>query len=194
MKQRWLALASLLIASTVVAEEGATRTPLTDAEGRSLATLAVCNDCRSGSGDDCRNGALDGWLDGAPCGSCLMKSNAGVLIRYPFDLLVFGRLTDPEGAPVKDRFVKLFLPNGWGVRTRTNETGDFRMTLGATAERTSQQPRVVNIGTHVDTTKGDDPQFSIYMLPEGFKPCAAGDVPAEAAKQGKGKAAKHKKK
>lgn len=151
--------------------------------GSTLAKIVACNDCKAGSGKGCDNGAEKGWLEGKPCGKCFLDSNFGVLVRYPYDLQITGKLTNAAGEPIKDRFVKLFMPNGWGVRTRTTEAGTFRMTMGATIERKKKEAVIVDIGTHVDSTKGaDDAQYSLFMLPEDYKPCAADTVIEEPKK------------
>ena len=46
-----------------------------------------------------------------------------------------GHLKDENGQPLKGNFVRLYLPNTWTVRTRTDDDGLFRLLLGATAER-----------------------------------------------------------
>lgn len=173
MRRWWMAaaVAVMMLVGRVEAFEHTFKDP---DSGATVAVVIGCNDCKSGQGAGCDDGSEAGWFDGKPCGKCLVDSNYGTTIRYPYDVHLVGILTDAEGQPVKDRFVKMFLPNGWGVRTRTMESGAFRMTLGATGERTKKEPVVINIGTHIDSTKGaDDPHFALYLLPENYKPCAA---------------------
>jgi len=181
MKRWWMAAAVVfaMLAGRVEAFEHVFKDP---DGGETLAVIIGCNDCKSGQGEGCDDGTEAGWRDGKPCGKCLIESNYGTTVRYPYDLHVVGILTDAGGKPVKDRFVKLFLPNGWGVRTRTMENGSFRMTLGATVERKRKEPVIIDIGTHVDSTKGDDDaHFAMYMLPESHKPCPADAGPDGAA-------------
>lgn len=152
------------------------------ADGRLFATIVFCNDCRNGKGrGPCDQGAEVGWYRGKPCGQCFLKANHNVLIRYPYDIHIVGRLVDAKGQPVKERFVKLFLPNGWGVRTRTLEDGTFRLMLGATADREEKTPLVVDVGARVDSIRDPDPHFALYMLPPSYVPCSPADAPAEAA-------------
>ena len=106
------------------------------------------------------------------CGSCLLKSNWGTTIKYTQDLHFIGKLVDESGAPVKNRFVKMFLPNGWKVRTRSSDSGNFRMMLGATDERTSHEPLLIDLGTHVDSEKANDLHYAFYLLQKDYKPCA----------------------
>jgi len=160
--------------------------------GVNLAKLVMCNDCKSASGQGCDDGTEMGWLNGKPCGKCMIESNYGVTIRYPYDLHFIGQLTDAAGEVVKDRFVKIFLPNGWGVRTRTNDKGAFRMTMGATAERQSKEAVIIDLGSHVDSVKGEDPHFAFYMLPEGYKACPADTVIEEPKKTGSKKSSAKK--
>ncbi len=185
----------LIMASTAVrAAQLPDQVPIKDPDGdATLAIITLCNDCKAGDGKGCYTGAEDGWLEGAPCGKCLIESNFRKLLRYPYDLQITGTLVDPQGQPVKDRFVQVFLPNGWTVKGRTSELGTFRLLLGATSDRKGKDPVKTDIGTRVDTKKGDDPYYALFLLPETYNPC-----PAEAAKPAEAKpkhgAAKKKKK
>jgi hypothetical protein len=184
MKLLWIAALSMMVVSAA----GHAAPPpdeqlIKDPDGGTpLAVLTVCNDCRSGEGKSCYSGAEQGWLNGKPCGKCLIDSNYGVLLRYPYDLHITGTLTDPEGTPVKSRLVQVFLPSGWTVRGRTSEQGTFRLMLGATAERKSKQPLVTNLGTRIDTEKGKDPYYALFLLPVSYKPCPATAVKSQEAK------------
>lgn len=147
-----------------------------DADGGLVAKVVVCHDCKDPhrkSSDPCDAGASDGWRDGQPCGSCLLQANWGILIEYAYDLHVNGTLVDAAGEPVVGRFVKMSLPNGWSVRTRTADDGSFRLMLGATLERKSPKPIVVDMGKWVDSVHGEDPHFSLYLLPPDYKPCTS---------------------
>lgn len=148
--------------------------PIKDADGNTLGVLVVCNDCQSpaaASKKACHGGAEEGWRDGNPCGKCLLAANYGVQFKYPYDLHLTGTLTDAAGQPVKDRFVKMFLANGWSVRTKTSAEGTFRLTLGATDTRKAKLPLVTDLGVRVDSVKGTDPYYAIFLLPESYKPC-----------------------
>jgi len=190
MQLRWiLGLTLMLAAAPVHATNAADEVEVKTADGKVLGVLVFCNDCKSGNGKGCVTGAEEGWLHGKPCGKCLVESNHGTFLKYPVDIHVTGTVVDAAGKPAKDRFVKLFLPNGWGVRTRTFDEGKFRLMLGATAERESKQPLVVDVGTRVDAIKGNDQYYALFMMPKTYKPCgAAAEKPA-----GKGKPAEKRK-
>jgi hypothetical protein len=180
MQRCWMMLLVGLLATAAQATQPPDQQVVKDPEGNTVGVLLLCNDCRS-PGKNCYTGAENGFLNGKPCGKCLIDSNYGITLRYGYDLHVIGTLTDPEGHPVKDRFVKLFLPNGWGVRSRTTDQGSFRLMLGATAGRKAKEPLVIDIGTRIDSNKGKDPLYALYLLPENYKPCAkeAGKPKAE---------------
>lgn len=181
MRRWWMAVG--IVVAVMAGRAQAYEQLVKDPEGGAVfGKIVMCNDCKSGAGKGCNDGSEAGWYESKACGKCLIESNYGVTLRYPYDLAFIGKLTDAEGNPVKDRFVKVFLPNGWGIRTRTSELGTFRMSLGATAERKRKEPFIVDLGTHVDSIKDTDEQFAIYMLPETFKPCVEGaNAPAKAA-------------
>jgi hypothetical protein len=182
MQMRWIAgLALLLVASGTQAASD--RFPVETADGRTFGVIMICNDCRSAGGKGCFTGAETGWYGGKPCGKCLVDANHDTLLRYPVDIHVTGRVVDAAGKAVKDRFVKLFLPNGWGVRTRTLEDGSFRLMLGATAERESKQPLVINVGTRADSVKGEDPYYALFFMPDPYKECSAEEKPARGKSQ-----------
>ena len=79
---------------------------------------------------------------------------------------------DTEGKPVKERFVKMFMANGWNMRTRTFEDGEFRLILGAMDERKSQIPMVTDLGVRVDPKDASKDHYALYFMPESFKPCS----------------------
>ena len=184
MKLGWIAALSVMVASTAgYAAQRSDEHLIKDPDGSTtFAVLTVCNDCRSGEGKSCYSGAEHGWLNGKPCGKCLIDSNYRTLLTYPYDLHITGTLTDPEGNPVKNRFVQVFLPGGWTVRGRTSERGAFRLMLGATADRKSKQPLVVDLGTRVDTQTGTDPYYALFLLPVSYKPCVADAMTSPKAK------------
>jgi len=181
MQRCWMVMLLGLLATAAHAKSLPDQETVKDPDGNTLAVLLLCNDCQSASGKTCYTGAESGFLGGKPCGQCLIESNFGTVIKYPYDLHVIGTLTDPEGKPVKDRFVKLFLPNGWGVRSRTTDQGTFRLMLGATAERKSKEPLVIDIGARVDAKKGD--LYAMFLLPESYKPCLPGAAKAQPEKR-----------
>lgn len=184
MKVGWIVALSMMVASAA-----GHAAPLPDEQtikdpdgGAPIAVVTVCNDCQSGEGKSCYSGAEEGWLSGKPCGKCLINSNFGVLLKYPYDLHITGKLTDPDGTPRKGRLVQVFLPSGWTVRARTSDQGSFRLMLGATANRKGKQPLVTDLGTRIDTEKGKDPYYALFLLPVSYKPCAAGAMTAPEAK------------
>jgi len=142
--------------------------------GEGLAKAVICSDCQSAaSKDTCHSGGDTGWINGTPCGKCLLDVNGPAMLRYPYDLHFIGTLVDSAGKPVTNRFVKVFLPNGWGVRTKTSDKGTFRVMLGATMERKGTEPVITDLGQRVDVQKGDAAQYSIYVLPTKYSTCSA---------------------
>lgn len=183
MKLGWMAaLAMMTVTAAAPAARGAEEIPIKDKDGKTYGVIVLCNDCETGSKKGCNAGAEEGWLNGKPCGKCFLPPNKGTP-EWPYDVHIIGTLTDEAGKPIKDRFVKLFLPNGWGHRTRTYEKGTFRLMLGATAERKSKEPLEIDIGTRVDSQRGADPYFALFVLPQSYKPCAAASAPAHPEKQ-----------
>jgi hypothetical protein len=180
MKSVWVeTIGGVLMLSATVALAASTEQPIKDVDGRVMAVLVVCNDCRgSTESKKCHDGADRGFVGGKPCGQCLVKENAGTKFDYPYDLHFNGKLTDDGGNPVKDRFVKVFLANGWSVRTRTGDDGSYRLMLGAIGDRKSKDPMVTDVGTRVDSQKEHAENFSLYLLPEGYKPCTPEDAAA----------------
>lgn len=186
MKLWWIGAVGLMCASSV-----ASAVPLRDqievrdSDNAHYATIVFCNDCKSPdeatAKKPCNPGALDGWVDGKPCGDCLMKSNFGTVIKYPRDIVVTGTLVDKDGKLISGRFVKLFTPNGWGFRTKTSGSGSFRLTLGATGERAKgAKPLIVDVGQRIDSVTANDENFSLYLLPPNYAPCS-GSKPEPAA-------------
>lgn len=188
MKLWWMAVLSIVIGNTALqaaAMSGAGETAVKGEEGQTFAVVVVCNDCQSASGKGkkrCGSGGEQGWLNGQPCGKCLVQSNYGTMLRHPYDIHITGTLVDAAGQPVKNRFVKLFLPNDWTVKSKTSDQGMFRLRLGATVERKSNQPLVTDLGKLVDPRTGDDQQFAIYLMPPSYKPCGPASAPASKPK------------
>jgi hypothetical protein len=177
--QKWLlmvvALGLLTAAPAVWAENATDVQPIKSPDGQTLAVLVQCNNCPSSSGKStkCHTGAEKGYLGGKPCGQCMITENYGVALVYPYDLHFTGKLVDDQGEPIKDRFVKVFMANGWSIRTRTSAEGTYRLMLGATAERKSTKPVVIDLGTRVDSPKANKDFYAMFLLPDGYKACPA---------------------
>src|SRR6185295_4592855 len=107
--------------------------------------FAVVVDCPQA--DPTFGGSEDGTIGGDRCGQCLIESNWGTVLKYPYDLLIKGTLVDEGGQPLKGKMLQFYLPNGWTVKTRTADNGFFRILLGATGDRKSKDPLTADIGT-----------------------------------------------
>lgn len=160
-------LSALLLPAMVSAKSAV----LKDPDGKSIAVVMSCSSCKGEKGEQCITGVEDGFNGEAACGQCAMKSNFGTRISYAYDVLIMGNLKDEKGEPVRGRFVKLFLPNTWTVRTRTGDDGLFRLLLGATAERKGK-PLVVQLGDLKTTKDSKAEYYALFMVPEDHKPCA----------------------
>jgi hypothetical protein len=148
--------------------------PVRDKSGKVLAEVVVCNDCKNPSDPGCYDGAESGWLNGKPCGKCFVDKNYGKLVPIPYDVHFEGTIVNPDGTPAKERFVKLFVQNGWGHRTSTRPDGRFRIITGAMGDRKSDQPLVVDLGTLVDQQKdANDRVFALFLLAPDHTPCDA---------------------
>lgn len=173
---RWVrgALAALvaLVGSVAGAKAGAP-VELKDAKGRTTAVIITCNDCAK-PGKGCYDGAEQGWREGRPCGKCLVQKAAGQPIEIVSDYHLSGKIVDPDGRPRKDRYVKFFVSNGWGHRTRTLEDGTFHLMLGGSAPKEEKKKAIpVSLGTLVDEQGEKDENFSFYLMPADFVPCDA---------------------
>jgi len=152
----------------------ATQDLVKDPDGNVLAVLLDCNSCADpATGKACESGAEDGFESGKRCGKCLLEANFPTRIPYAYDLQFMGYLKDENGQPLKNKFVRLYLPNTWTVRTRTSEDGLFRLLLGATAERKGKA-QVIKLGDRVMAKDSKAGEYALFMLPENFKPCGAG--------------------
>jgi len=161
----------LVIALAVPAAATSTKVP--DPEGKPLAVVIDCNSCQDpAKGKNCETGVTDGFHDGKQCGKCLLDANFPTRIPYPYDLQFIGYLKDEKGEPLKGKFVRLYLPNTWTVRTRTLDDGMFRLLLGATTERKGKG-LVIKLGDHTMRSDSKAGEYSLYMLPPQYKPCAA---------------------
>ncbi|HVN84056.1 MAG TPA: hypothetical protein VMW17_04335 [Candidatus Binatia bacterium] len=149
-----MALASPALALTLTDQQR-----ITNEDGTTSAIVVTCD--------------ANGLLDGHACGNCLMDANFGFRALHSVDLQFIGYLKDANGQPLKAQFVKIVEPNGWVFTTRTSDDGLFRILLGATIDRTSKTPVTKDLGTFTTVAKtGKEGAFSIYVLPEHFKPCA----------------------
>jgi len=177
--QKWLMmvlqLALLVVGPAVRAETAKDVLPIKSSDGEALAVLVQCNNCsgrRTGS-KKCHTGVEEGYLDGQACGKCMITENFGARLAYPVDLHLIGKLVDAQGQPIKDRFVKVFMANGWNIRTRTSDAGTYRLMLGATVERKSTTPLVIDLGTRVDAPQENKDYYAMFLLPSDYKACPA---------------------
>jgi hypothetical protein len=170
-------LVLLFIASALPAGAATDKVVVKDPDGQVLAVIVDCNSCPNpAKGKNCENGAENGFAAGKPCGKCLLDANFPTRISYAYDLQFIGYLKDEDGQPLKNKFVRLYLPNTWTVRTRTTDDGTFRLLLGATAERKGKA-QVIKIGDHVMPKDSKAGEYALFMMPENYKPCS--DKPAE---------------
>jgi len=144
-----------------------------DPDGNVIGVVLDCNSCADpAKGKNCASGEENGFEAGKPCGKCLLDANFPTRIAYAYDLQFMGYLKDEDGQPLKNKFVRLYLPNTWTVRTRTGEDGLFRLLLGATAERKGKA-QVIKLGDHVMRKDSKAAEYALFMMPENYKPCAA---------------------
>src|SRR5262245_44353051 len=158
----------------LVAPAGATTDVVKDPEGKTLAVILDCNSCQKpdAKGGKCESGADMGFNDGKPCGKCLLDANFPTRIPYAYDLQFIGYLKDEKGQPLKGKFVRLYLPNTWTVRTRTGDDGLFRLLLGATVDRKGKG-LVIPLCTRTLPKDTKAAEYALYMLPPNYKTCAA---------------------
>lgn len=168
---RSIAVAFLVVAFALPAHAGSEL--VKDPEGNSLAVVIDCNSCEDPkTGKDCEGGVDSGFFEGKPCGKCLLDANFPTRIPYPYDLQFIGYLKDEKGQLLKGKFVRLYLPNTWTVRTRTLDDGMFRLLLGATSERKGKG-LVIKLGDHTMPADSKAAEYSLYMLPPQYKQCPA---------------------
>lgn len=168
----WMKFIALIVSMVLPAVALAKSQVLKDPEGKTIAVVMNCNSCKGEKGAQCLTGVDDGFDGDAACGQCALKSNHGTRINYAYDVLIMGTLKDEKGEPVRGRFVKLFLPNTWTVRTRTGDDGLFRLLLGATVERKGK-PITLQLGDLKTPKDSKAEYYALFMLPENHKPCAA---------------------
>jgi hypothetical protein len=196
--QKWLSMGIVfcltMAAPMAQAETAQDVQAIKGPDGATLAVMVQCNSCAAptAASKKCNTGSEEGYLNGQPCGKCMITENYGASLPYPYDLHFTGILVDADGKPVKDRFVKVFMANGWTVRTRTGEDGAYRLMLGATAERKSNTPVLIDLGRRVDSPKDNKDYYSMFLLQEGYKTCPASAKPHP--KEQKGKQSKSSKK
>jgi hypothetical protein len=167
----WMVVLSMFVVSLAVASPApGAQDVLKDPDGKALAVVWDCSSCEKG-GDKCDNGVENGFHDGARCGQCLMKANYGNPVPIPYDVRVFGSLKDEKGDPLKATFVRLFLPNGWSIRTRTTDKGMFVLRMGPTGKRQSGKPLALDLGDRKMRKDDQARTYTLFMLPNESKPC-----------------------
>jgi hypothetical protein len=145
---------------------------LRDPEGQALALIVDCSSCQeAGEAAACQSGVENGFHEGLPCGRCLIDANFGKRISLPYNSIILGRLKDENGKPVAKKFVRVSLPNSWGVRTRTREDGSFVVRLGPTVDSKSKTLVKVDLGDR--TVRGGDTteMYFLFMLPPEHEAC-----------------------
>jgi hypothetical protein len=168
---RLMAGISLLMLAFAMPAPAATD-PVKDPDGGTIAVVFDCNSCKDGKGKTCETGAEAGFSDGKACGKCLLDANFPTRIPYAYDLQFVGYLKDENGQPLKGKFVRLYLPNTWTVRTRTGDDGMFRLLLGATVERKGKGI-VINLGDRMMHKDSKAAEYALFMVPAQYKPCTA---------------------
>lgn len=169
MRMVGLLMVALLpaVASSALGARDALKGP----DGKTLAVVLDCNSCKAG-GDKCFGGLEDGFHEGSRCGQCLIKANYGKGIPLASDVIILGKLKDEDGNPVTGKFVRLFLPNTWSVRTRTSDKGTFILRLGPSGRRQSKKPLSLDLGERRIGKDSKAGTYVLFMLPEDYKPCA----------------------
>jgi hypothetical protein len=154
------------------------RDAVKDANGKPLAVVVDCNSCKAG-GEKCFGGVDEGFNEGSRCGQCLIKANFGKSIFLPSDLMILGKLKDENGNPVTGKFVRIFLPNTWTVRTRTTDQGTFILRLGPSGKRESKKPLSLDLGERRMNKDSKTGTYALFLLPEEYKSCPAEAEPAK---------------
>jgi hypothetical protein len=167
---RAMTAALVLTLSTVAAEAKTTIPESNKVKDKDGNVYAVVLDCPQS--DPAFGGSEEGKLGGERCGQCLVNSNWGTQVRTPYDLTVKGVLVDEDGQPLKNRMIEFFMANGWTIKTRTTDTGFYRILMGATQERKSKENLVTDLGTKKMRKDSKASYYALFLLPENFKPCA----------------------
>ncbi|MEO8603747.1 MAG: hypothetical protein ABI629_14330, partial [bacterium] len=170
---RFMGTLAVLLLAAAAAPAVASQDIIKDPDGAVVGVVLDCNSCADpAKGKNCSSGAEEGFYAGKPCGKCLLDANFPTRILYAYDLQFMGYLKDESGQPLKNKFVRLYLPNTWTVRTRTGDDGLFRLLLGATAERKGKA-QVIKLGDHVMPKDSTATEYALYFMPENYKPCGA---------------------
>jgi len=172
MRLRLLVLLACVVCLS--ASANASEVKVQDKAGKTIAIILDCNSCEDESqGSPCVSGVTKGFHGGKRCGECLLEANYGTKLLYSSDIQIHGTLKDPDGKPLGEEFVRLYLPNTWTVRTRSAKDGLFRLLLGATEERQGDRIQV-KLGDRTRRPSGEkeQPDYALYMLPEKFKACS----------------------
>jgi hypothetical protein len=166
-------LALVLFATPAVAITIRDTQRIKDPDGKTLAVVLKCNQCRTkAEKGPCLDGADDGYLDGDPCGECLINANFNARVLYPYDITITGTLLDGEGKPLENQFVRVKQPNGWSTTSRAQKDGKFRLLLGATQPRKGKTPVALDVGVLTyKKAEGKSGAFNLFLLPENFQPC-----------------------
>ncbi len=165
----FIAISALLAISSIVS---AAEHKVVGPNGSTIGILLDCSSCKDpAKGEKCQTGVQKGFHAGKACGECLMRSNYGAKLLYSRDLYLTGTINQPDGKPLVNEFVRLYLPNTWTVRTRTTEEGIFRLVLGATEGRDGK-PLSFEIGPRTRAKVPSAPDYALFMVPENYKPCA----------------------
>ena len=166
-----LVLGSVVVAFALTAH-AAEPVQVKDPDGNVLAVVIDCNSCQDpAKGKNCETGVDVGFSNGKACGKCLLDANFPTRIPYAYDLQFVGYLKDENGQPLKGKFVRLFLPNTWTVRTRTGDDGIFRLLLGATLDRKGKG-LVIELGDRRMNKDSKLAEYALFMLPPDYKQCA----------------------
>lgn len=193
-----LAMWFTAVGSPVLGRQDAVKAP----DGKQVAVLLDCSSCRDAKakGKECESGVDSGFHAGVGCGQCLLKANYGHGIATQYPLHFYGHLNGADGKPLEGKFVRLFMPNTWSIRTRTGKDGLFVMRMGATLppepsaaapakvkvkkEKKAKVPKlggakprpriVMDLGTRVMTEANESGSYSLFLMPSSYKPCASG--------------------
>ena len=170
----WVATAAVYLFLTLNAQAGIPVTDDMKLKGEDGQTYAIVVDCpQEGSTKKgiVFGGSEDSMVGKARCGQCLINANYGAKLIYPFDLHIKGVLVDENGAPLKGKMLQFHFPIGWTVKTRTSDTGYFRILMGATAERKSDAMLEKDLGKLHMKKDSKMPFYALYVLPPDFRPC-----------------------
>ena len=100
-----------------------------------------------------------------------MDANYGTHIPIAYDTRVTGRLKDENGEPVSKKYVRIFLPNSWAIRTRTGADGSFSLRLGATVPRKEKDAIALDLGDRTVRSDSKTTMYFLFMVPPKYVPC-----------------------